>query len=319
MSASGFWSDQLRARHLIAELKSLRSVTEPHDALRSALAYDLELSGLAEEPADAAVLLEVEGRLAAHRTAIAKLENTAFFRGKADARDALLSIQAGAGGVDAMDWAERLERMYLRWLAKSGFEAEIVDRMEGGEAGIHRSVIEVRGAYAFGHLKGETGVHRVCHISEFDAERKKQTSFAAVEAMPVLPEVAVEIRDADLEVDTFCSGGPGGQNVNKVASAVRIRHLPTGITVKCQSQRSQFQNRTTALEILASKIRRLEEEKLEPKGTRTDASFGHQIRTYVLQPYQLVKDHRTDHRSGDAMGVLDGDLGGFVEAYLRRA
>lgn len=216
-----------------------------------------------------------------------------------------------------MDWTEQLERMYFRWLEDAGFEVSIVDRLAGSEAGIHYSEIEVRGPYAFGHLRSEIGVHRICHISEFDANRKKQTSFAAVDAVPIHPEVTVELKEADLEVETFCSGGPGGQNVNKVASAVRIRHLPTGLMAKCQSQRSQIQNRDTALEILASKVLRLEEEKRQVKGVRTEAAFGHQIRTYVTQPYALVKDHRTDFQTGNAKAVLDGDLGAFVEAFLR--
>lgn len=243
----------------------------------------------------------------------------AFFRHPDDRRDALLVLHAGAGGVDAMDWAERLERMYWRWLTKAGFEAEIVDRLEGEEAGIHRSMIEVHGPFAYGRLKGEAGVHRVCHISKFDAQRKKQTSFASVESIPMYPEASVDLREVDVEFDTFAAGGPGGQHVNKTQSAVRVRHLPTGLTVKCQSQRSQIQNRRTALELLASKLRRLEEEKRRPKGEKADASFGHQIRTYVLEPYQLVKDHRTGHETGNAGAVLDGGLGGFMEAYLRRS
>jgi len=231
----------------------------------------------------------------------------------------VLTVRSGAGGVDSMDWAEQLERMYWRWLTRSGFEAEITERAEGEEAGIHRSVIEVRGAFAYGRLKGETGVHRVCHISEFDAERKKQTSFAAVEAIPLRAETSIEVQEKDLEVETFCSGGPGGQNVNKVASAVRIRHVPTGVMVKCQSQRSQIQNKTKALEILSARLRKREEElRAGGRGPRIEAAFGHQIRTYVLEPYQLVKDHRTEHETGNARRVLDGDLDGFVDAFLRK-
>lgn len=259
------------------------------------------------------IRLQVEKREADLR----RIETLAFFRHPDDRRDAVLSIRSGAGGTDAMDWTEQLERMYYRWLTDAGFDVEIVDRMAGGEAGIHHSEIEVRGLYAYGHLRSEIGVHRVCHISDFDANHKKQTSFAAVDAVPIHPEVTVDLKDADLEIETFCSGGPGGQNVNKVASAVRIRHLPTGLMAKCQSQRSQIQNRDQAMEILASKVLRFEKEKREVKGVRTEAAFGHQIRTYVLQPYTLVKDHRTEHETGNVRKVLDGDLGGFVDAFLR--
>lgn len=216
-----------------------------------------------------------------------------------------------------MDWAERLERMYWRFARKKGLEPDIVDRLEGEEAGIHRSTIRIRGPFAYGLLRDEIGVHRVCHISKFDAERKKQTSFASVDLLPVLPEASTEVRREDLEIETFSSGGPGGQNVNKVASAVRIRHLPTGITVKCQSQRSQLQNKETAIEILASRLRLREEEARRPKGEKVDVSFGHKIRTYYLEPYQLVKDHRTGFETRDAQGVLDGALEGLVEACLR--
>jgi len=264
------------------------------------------------------VLAEIGGRLEAHRTALRAIEARALFKGADDRRDAILTVRCGAGGIDAMDWAEKLERMYYRHLTRAGFEVEIVDRLQGEGAGIHHSEMEVRGPYAFGTLRGEVGVHRVCHISEFDANGKKQTSFAAVDAIPVWPETAVAVREADLETETFCSGGPGGQNVNKVATAVRIRHRPSGITVKCQSQRSQIQNKRTAMELLVSRLKRLEEERRPRGGGRVEAAFGHQIRTYVLEPYQLVKDHRTDHERRDADRVLDGDIGGFVEAFLRR-
>ena len=261
---------------------------------------------------------EVRGRLEAHKVALHAIETQALFKGPDDGRDAILTVRCGAGGLDAMDWAERLERMYYRHLTRAGFEVEIVDRMAGEGAGIHHSEMEVRGAHAFGTLRSEVGVHRVCHISEFDANGKKQTSFAAVDAIPVWPETAVAVDEGDLETETFCSGGPGGQNVNKVATAVRIRHLPSGIVVKCQSQRSQIQNKRTAMELLVSRLKRLEEERRPKGGGRVEAAFGHQIRTYVLEPYQLVKDHRTGHERRDASRVLDGDLGGFVEAFLRK-
>jgi peptide chain release factor 2 len=272
---------------------------------------------MADETVDRVLVEEIRLQISKREDDLKKIETITFFRHPDDQRDAILSIRSGAGGTDAMDWTEQLERMYYRWLTDLGFDVEIVDRMTGSEAGIHHSEIEVRGPYAYGHLLSEIGVHRVCHISDFDANHKKQTSFAAVDAVPRHPEVTVDLKDADLDIETFCSGGPGGQNVNKVASAVRIRHLPTGLMAKCQSQRSQIQNRDQAMEILASKVLRFEKEKREVKGGRTEAAFGHQIRTYVLQPYTLVKDHRTEHETGNARKVLDGDLGGFVDAFLR--
>jgi peptide chain release factor 2 len=318
MALPGFWSVQEAARPLVAELKSLLSVTEPFERLRSAVQDDSDLVAIADERADLGLLDEAAVRLGAHRAGLRQIETKALFRGGDDARDAILLVHAGAGGVDAMDWAERLERMYWRWLTRNGFEAEIADRLEGEEAGIHRSMIEVRGPFAYGHLRGEAGVHRVCHISEFDAQGKKQTSFASVDVVAVHPEARIDLREVDMEMETFSAGGPGGQHVNKTQSAVRIRHLPTGIAVKCQSQRSQIQNRRTALELLAAKLLHLEEDRRRPKGAKTDVSFGHQIRTYVLEPYQLVKDHRTGHEVRDARAVLDGDVGGFIDAFLRR-
>lgn len=317
MSAPDFWSDPHSARTLIARLKSIRSSIDPFVTLKAALQEDVGLLDLADPEADRDLIVEIEGRASSHEKALKRVEAQAYFSGKDDSRDAILSIRAGTGGVDAMDWAEQLERMYWRWLTKAGYEAVIVDRLEGGEAGIHRSMIEVRGPNAHGLLRGEMGVHRICHISKFDSNGKKQTSFAAVEVSPIYPEVTVNIDELDVETETFCSGGPGGQNVNKTSSAVRVRHRPSGLMVKCQSQRSQFQNKNTALELLASKLQALEDEKRGIRGPKLEAGFGHQIRTYWLEPYQLVKDHRTDFETSDAHGVLDGDLDGISEAFLR--
>lgn len=317
MSGPDFWSHADSAQPLIRELKSLRSVTDPFLELRGALRDDAGLLDLADEAFDMAVVESIRSGTDARRSALGALEVRAFYTHKDDARDALLSIQAGAGGVDAMDWAEQLERMYGRWLDRAGFQVEIVDRLAGGEAGIHYVEFQVSGSFAFGRLRSERGVHRICHISDFDANGKKQTSFAGVDVVPVHAETAVELLEKDLEFETFCSGGPGGQNVNKVASAVRVRHLPSGVMAKCQSHRSQHENKKAAVEILASKLRQAEEDRKERR-PKLDASFGHQARTYVLEPYQLVKDHRTGHETAKAKQVLDGDLDGFVEAFLRR-
>jgi len=244
------------------------------------------------------------------------IERQTMFKGKDDLRNAVISIQSGAGGVDAMDWAEQLERMYLRYFTREGLEAEITDRLAGGSAGIHYSEIEVRGPYAYGKLRGERGVHRIQHVSKFDSNGKKQTSFAAVDVLPVYSKVVVELEEKDLEVETMRSGGPGGQGVQTTDSAVRVRHIPSGLMVRCQNHRSQLQNKENALEILASKLRQAREDKMERR-PKLEASFGHQIRSYVLEPYQLVKDHRTGCETSAASKVLDGDLGEFVESFLR--
>lgn len=298
------------------EQKSLRKIVEPVQAIRTDLKDRAELLEAADTVLDLAVIQEIATDVGTISTRLELIERQALFRHPDDRRSAILIIQAGAGGVDAMDWAEQLERMYLRYLENEGFQASITDRLEGGSAGIHHSEIEVTGPYAYGKLRVERGVHRVQHVSKFDANGKKQTSFAAVDVVPVYSEVSVELADKDLEIETFCSGGPGGQNVNKVASAVRIRHLPTGIMAKCQNHRSQLQNKANALEILASKLRQTQEDKKERR-PKLQASFGHQIRTYVLDPYQLVKDHRTEYETSNAMRVLDGDLNGFIETYLQ--
>jgi peptide chain release factor 2 len=275
----------------------------------------LELVTLSDSDADADLLGEIQGGLEGFQKRLSAFDRQALFRHQDDQRGAILTIQSGAGGVDAMDWAQQLERMYLKYMENEGLSASITDRLEGGSAGIHYSEIEVRGLYAYGKLRSERGVHRIQHVSAFDANGKKQTSFAAVDVMPLFPATVVEILEKDLDFDTFCSGGPGGQNVNKVASAVRVRHLPTGLIVKCQNHRSQHENKRTALGILASKLRQREEDNKERR-PKLEASFGHQIRTYVLEPYQLVKDHRTGCETSNAKSVLDGDLVSFREAFL---
>ena len=215
-----------------------------------------------------------------------------------------------------MDWAAQLERMYLRFLESEGFAVTATDRLEGSTAGIHHVELEVQGPFAYGRLRGERGTHRIQHVSTFDSNGKKQTSFAAVDVLPLRPDAVIEIAEKDLEFDTFCSGGPGGQNVNKVASAVRVTHVPTGLVAKCQSSRSQHQNKATAIEILASKLRNRENERKE-KRAKIEASFGHRIRTYVTEPYQLVKDHRTGFETSATKKVLAGDLAPLIESYLR--
>jgi peptide chain release factor 2 len=315
MSEADFWSDPTSAQTLIQELKTLKSITDPFVVLKQAISEDIELLSMSDDEADAALIAEICGHDFEKR--LRELEIKTYFAKDEDNRNALLSIHAGAGGVDAMDWAAQLERMYQRWLTKAGFEWEIIEHTEGEEAGIKRSVIEVRGLYAFGYLKSEIGVHRICHISEFDANHKKQTSFASVDVVPLYPEVDLKINECDLEVETFRSGGPGGQGVNTTDSAVRVRHKPTGLFVKCQSQRSQIQNKRKALQLLAAKLLSLEESKRVQVADKPDISFGHQIRSYVVEPYQLVTDHRSGYKTSNIAAVLDGDLTTIIEAYLR--
>lgn len=316
MQRPDFWSDPISAQALIKELKSLKSTTEPYITLERDLIYALELLSLATE-ADVSVVGEIEGDVKSYIERLRTLETLAFFTNREDSMDALVSIHPGAGGVDAMEWAGQINRMYQRWLDKSGFKYTIIES-QTGEAGIKCAVLEVRGLYAFGHLKSEIGVHRICHISDFDANHKKQTSFASVDVMPIYEDVNVDLKEADLEFETFRSGGPGGQGVNTTDSAVRVRHKPTGLFVKCQSQRSQLQNKIKALELLKSKVYTLELEKQAINRFKPSISFGNQIRTYVFEPYQLVVDHRTEYRSSNVHGILDGDVSPLIDAFLRK-
>ncbi len=300
----------------------LREEIESWRGLEQRLRDAIELTRLDDD----SLLAELEAEVAAIETELERRSRQAMFSGPYDAGDALLAIHAGAGGTDSQDWAAMLQRMYLRWAERRGFESEILDLSEGEEAGIKSITIAIAGKYAYGYLRAEKGVHRLVRLSPFDAARRRHTSFALVE---VLPQVAmndpeVQIDPADLKIDVFRSSGAGGQNVQKNATAVRITHIPTGLVVTCQNERSQIQNRENALRVLRARLLELkraekEEEIAILRGEYLKAEWGNQIRSYVLHPYQMVKDHRTDFETSNVSAVLDGDLDEFMEAYLRSA
>ena len=280
-----------------------------------------ELASLAED--DATLMLEIESEIDKLLSHLDEMELEMAFGSEYDARNAILAIHAGAGGTESQDWAEMLLRMYLRWAERRGYKAEILDTSPGEEAGIKSAIISVSGDYACGYLKSEHGVHRLVRLSPFDADHNRHTSFALVEVIPEAEaDVDVKIEADDLRVDVFRSSGPGGQHMQKTSSAVRLTHLPTGLVVTCQSERSQYQNKETAMRILQSRLLELElakrdEERARLKGKHVAAGWGNQIRSYVLHPYKMVKDHRTNYQTSDTDAVMDGELDDFITAYLR--
>jgi peptide chain release factor 2 len=323
MSAAGFWDDQENAAKVSAEHSRAARRLEEFATLQTEVEDLDSLAEMARE--DAEIEAELEGQLAPVEKRLEALEEQRLFSGHYDNNDALVTVNAGAGGTDAQDWAEMVLRMQMKWAEKRGFKVELLEVSPGEEAGIKSATFRVEGENAYGLYAAEKGVHRLVRLSPFDSANRRQTSFAGVEVAPVIEDAGeVEIDADDLQVDTYRASGAGGQHVNKTDSAVRITHRPSGIVVQCQNERSQTQNRETAMKMLRSKLvereerRRLEEIARE-RGEAQDVNFGSQIRSYVLHPYSMVKDHRTDHEVGDTGRVLDGDLDGFVRAYLLRS
>ncbi len=323
MNGAAFWNDQDRAKVVIKELKEIKAVLEPFESL-GRQADDLQtMIDLAEESGDATFDDEVREASKRATTDFDAFELRSMLSGPNDHCNAFLTLHAGAGGTEACDWAEMLFRMYLMWAESHRYKVELIDREDGGVAGIQEATIKISGDQAYGYLKGETGVHRLVRISPYDANARRQTSFASVDVLPEIDDtIDIELRDVDLTRQVFRCGGPGGQHQNKTESGVRYIHKPTGVAAESRSERSQHQNDALALALLKSKLIRMEEAKREAEYAQAydekgDVSFGSQIRSYVLQPYQMVKDLRTGFESTNPARVLDGDIDGFINAYLR--
>jgi peptide chain release factor 2 len=315
-----FWNDQEKAKRLLQEKAHLEKEIQRWEQIKK---EEVEIQTLLEfSLEDKEFLQEAQERLKRLHLEVKRWEIERLFTEEDDKANAFLNINAGAGGTEAQDWAEMLLRMYLRYAEEKGWKSEIIDLSPGEEAGIKSATLLIRGEYVYGYLKGETGVHRLVRISPFDASRRRHTSFASVSVFPETPDdIKIEIKESDLKIETFRSSGPGGQHVNKTETAVRITHLPTGIVVQCQNERSQYQNKAMALKLLKAKLYELERQKRLEKWkeihkNQKEIAWGNQIRSYILQPYKLVKDHRTNVERTDAERVLDGDLDDFIEAYL---
>ncbi len=323
MSDGAFWSDQGLARSVMAQAKALKSLLEPYRKFERAVRDAAELHELAAQEKDAGTLAEIERDIARLEADYSALELKLALTGRYDASDVFMTIHPGAGGTESQDWAEMLYRMYSQFCSKVGWKFEVMEMLPGEAAGLKSCTLSIKGENVYGFLKSEMGTHRLVRISPFDANARRQTSFAAVEVTPELDEVEEAVIDEkDLRIDTFRSSGAGGQHVNKTDSAVRITHIPTKLVVSCQSERSQQQNKSWCMKMLGAKLQQLREsERLEEladlKGERGTIGWGHQIRSYVLMPYQMVLDLRTRHKTSDVQGVLDGDLQAFVDSYLR--
>ncbi|MFW5829792.1 MAG: peptide chain release factor 2 [Planctomycetota bacterium] len=326
MNEAGFWDDQEQAQSVIRQVKSLHNVIDPYTELEDAIIACAELLELAEAEDDQEALVEIQSEIEQLQQAYDRLEIRLALSGPYDASDVYLVVQAGAGGVESMDWAGMLVRMYSAYCQRAGYGCEVVDMQPGEEAGVKSATLQISGDMVYGYFKSEMGTHRLVRMSPFNAQGKRQTSFAAVEVTPALPEsetVDLEgLDEKDFRIDTYRASGAGGQHVNKTDSAVRITHLETNVVVSCQSERSQQQNKARCWKMMASKLQQLKDaERLEElqalQGERGTIGWGHQIRSYVLQPTQLITDMRSRHKEGNAQAVLDGDLQPFIDAYLR--
>jgi peptide chain release factor 2 len=324
MADSGFWNNQEQARSVVQQVKSLKSWVDSFGAIEQRLRSATELAEMLDVELDDEMSTELDRDIAKLETDLESFRLRSLLSGQDDARDVQLEIAAGAGGTEAQDWAEMLMRMYTRWAERKGFGVEILDMSEGEEAGIKGAILEIKGPYAYGFLKAEAGVHRLVRISPFDSQARRHTSFASVFAYPVVDnEINIEIREEDLKMDVFRASGAGGQHVNKTSSAVRLTHIPSGLVVASQQERSQHKNKQTALKILKNKLYQLEAEKQAKKkaemdSAKQDVSFGSQARSYVFQPYTMVNDHRTELKIPDVQRVMDGDIDPFIEAFLKR-
>lgn len=321
MSAADFWNNQEQAQQTVGELKAINTLLKPLKELVQASDDISAMLEMADE--DESFVAELSRELGRLEPELDELELKSLLNGPHDASDAILTINARDGGTDAADWADMLMRMYTHWATESGFDVEVLDRQDNEEAGIQSGSLAIRGPMAYGYLKGETGMHRLVRISPFNSEGKRQTSFAAIDVSPDISEsVDIELRDEDIREDVFRASGAGGQHVNKTSSAIRLTHLPTGVVVQCQNERSQHKNRATALKMLRARLARLEEEKREAEqaakyNQQPKTGFGSQIRNYFLHPDQRVKDARTGFQVGNFQSVMDGNIQGFLDAYLR--
>lgn len=324
-SAPGFWDNPEESQKIVQKTGKLKNTVELYD--KSVTLYeDLEvLIQMGDEEGDLSLISEIESSIEELENSLASQRLQTLLTGEYDRNNAILTFHAGAGGTEAMDWVSMLVRMYTRWTERHGFKVNMLDFLDGDEAGLKSAVLSIEGDNAYGYLKGESGVHRLVRVSPFDASGRRHTSFASLEVMPeITDDTDIEIREEDIKMDVFRSSGAGGQHINKTSSAVRLTHIPTGIVVACQNERSQFQNREKAMKMLKSKLLEIKErehlEKIEDiKGVQKDIAWGSQIRSYVFMPYTLAKDHRTGFESGNINSVMDGDLDGFINAYLKAA
>lgn len=322
MATVGFWDNPESAQSVVSHLSALKSIIDPVEELSREVKDLADLFDMAAAESDKEELSQLEEDLAGLVKRCDQIELQGLLCGQDDAKNCFFSIHAGAGGTESCDWVSMLLRMYGRYFETKKYRVEELDFVAGEEAGIRSVTLKVSGPFAFGKLSCEMGVHRLVRISPFDSNKRRHTSFAAVDVLPESEDVDIDIKEEDLKIDTYRAGGAGGQHVNKVSSAVRILHIPTGVTVQCQNDRSQHRNKAEAMKMLKSKLYMLEQKKRDAElaklyGDKGEIAWGSQIRSYVLQPYQMVKDHRTDFQTGDVESVLDGDIDGFVESYLR--